>query len=1598
MKRFSFLLAVLLTMTTAYAQRTTDRLDRGLVAMKVSGGVYLSWRILADEYYDVSYNVYRNGTKLNEAPLSVSNYTDKGGSTTANYTVRAVVNGIEQEASKAITPWGTSYKEINLKHEGIRSTLIPNDACCADVDGDGELEILMKFDNKEEIENCFLKEGWYGEHSIMEILKMDGTRLWWVNCGPNMGDFQNNEQNIVAYDWDQDGKAEVVMRLEEGSVIHMRDGSTYTIGANGQNGSSWTNYRDPAAISSWGGTTAIATGLSASATVACSASWATAKIVDGIAYATATNNTTGAWRSVNVTVTDNGKTKSYGFGQKYRNADDREIGAEWFTHYGNEFLVYCNGETGEPYVVTEFPLKRLESDESNLEKAWGDGYGHRSSKFLFSAPYLDGRKPSIFLARGIYTRHKMIAYDVNPTTHQLTERWRWNNNSGGAWRGQGYHNYAVADVDMDGRDEIVFGSMVIDDNGMGLSTTGLGHGDAEHVADLNPYIHGLEIFACQEDNAGTNYRDATTSKFYFRYQNAPKDVGRCMAGNFSNNYPGAICVPTGDSPLNAVTAKPSSSLTNAGINENFRIYWDGDLCEETFNYVNGKNTAGCVAKYGSWNPIYVCDGSLTNNDTKGTPCYQGDILGDWREEIIMRTADNNIRIYSTPTATSWRIPSLWYDHQYRNAMVWQMCGYNQPPHLSYFLGELEGITIAPPPLTMTGRTEVKNGGSIGSSLNGQHVVVCETKDAQVGIDEGAQPSVLTFNVPSWVQGTARSETTTQNTSINYTYYTCNVTGGGLAGNARLVKQGDGVLQLPKADFSHTGNTDIWGGSVRFDGTMRQSALWLNRHTSLVTDGGTFHDIKADYGSTIEIGGSDVPSTLTADTLSLGFGACLAIDLFSDGIKADVIKAKKIVIERKTGSAWTQGGPEFLMPVIELTAHPAEGETRLAAGKYIIAELDELVGSADNLILKGIETQKKKVYMEDGQLILEIVGGRAAGVVNWSGAQSTRWDDGDSENFVIGESQESTVFVADDEVVFDDNSKVKNINIATNVYPAKVTVDATSAYTFSGTGTINGAAQLVKENSGKLTINGDHSYTGGNHLRGGTVSIKKLSNAYNATGNLGAVTTKPDLFTIENGATLQTTAAVEQASPMKMVGDEGGVLNNGADFRMNAALSGTTLAKKGNGCLFLMKSGTLQKLVMTAGSTAIQNNSAVKNIELQGGTLYDDVQATSHGIHVPKGKSAEWHLTYEYYTAYENKLTGEGTLTIVPRNTVSRVRIKGDWSQFEGTIKHTNTNIWLPLDMSGGMPRGTLDLAEGCTATNVCQEYTIGRLTGKGSLAHPVANFYGQGAVSGNNTWNIGNDDLGDFTFAGTFTDGGGGNKCIFNKIGSCTMTVSGKSNHTGATTVKEGTLKVSMGGLLGKGSLTVASGATLMGTNTSSTQLTNSSTTIQSGGRLLIGATETTVTGNLFFGGKNLTVNEGAVVEFGINRKANLTNTGGTCIQNVNRLTINGTIRIHYPDAGTSLVVGDSVLLWKDVTTVAGTPKLESEIISIADGLFWDTTDLARGILRVTSQVPTSLRSTFATASEEAVYDARGNRLATLRRGLNIIRRSDGTSRKVFVK
>ncbi len=1491
---FALAAAMLFGGSPVQAQRVTDKLDRGLVAMKSGTGTFLSWRIPGEEYYDVTYNVYRDGEKLNAEPLTVSNYKDNAGKTTSTYTVRAVVRGVEQEACKPATVWSDSYKEIRLTHEGIASTLVPNDACCADVNGDGEVDILMKFDNLSEMQQSYPKAGptvngkVTGEYSIFEILQQDGKRLWWVNCGPNMGDFQNNEQNIVGYDWNLDGKAEVLMRLEEGSSIHMADGSVYTIGADGKNGTNWTNYR-------------AATGG----------------------------------------------------------------GTNWFMCVGKEFLVYCDGETGAVLDIIDYPLARLEPGETSLEKAWGDGYGHRASKFFFGAPYLDGHKPSIFLARGIYTQIKMCALDVNPATNKLVKRWDWRQTNGGYWMWQGYHNFGIADVDEDGRDEIVYGSMVIDDNGKGLSTTGLGHGDAQHCGDFNPYTKGLEIYACNEDQPGNNYRDATTSKIYHRF-NAGNDDGRAMMDNFTDQFPGSIGCSAREGAISSVTYNAVSGMNATGINTNFRIYWDGDLCSETFNYLNGKNTEGCIAKYGSWSPIYTCAGSLTNNDTKGTPCYQGDILGDWREEIIMRTASNNIRIYSTPTPTTYRIPTLWADHQYRNAMVWQMCGYNQPPHTSYFLGKLEGITQAPPPLTMTGRTEVANGGTIGSG--DAHYIVCENNDTKVSMADGATPYIVTFNVPSWVQGTAGTNYTAKDAKITYKYYTCEVTSGSLAGEARLIKQGDGILTLPKTDFTHSGETNIWAGVLNFNGSMKQSPLWLNRFAELNSDGGIFKSIKADYASVIRPGGAGKKGTITTGNLDLGFGSRIIIDLFGEDITADQIITGNLSIEAKTG-IWVSAGPTYINPVIELVGHTAAGQGSMPAGKYVIGKVSgEIAGSVDNIIVEGLDTTKKLLYMEEGQLILEIVGMRDAGTIAWTGASKT-WDLGESESFAIGEN-EATVFVSGDKVIFDDNASTKTVTVEGSVIPTQFTVANESGnYTFQGNGSIDGNARLVKEGKGKLTMKGNNLYTGGNELNGGTTIVSLLSNQYSEAGNLGGVT-GAGKFIMQNGAELNTTANVEMGSPITIRTTEGAVLNNAGDFVMDAAFSGTKLTKKGNGWLKSGVASSLNTLVVSAGVVDASQKLASKVVAEGTADLRGNAFLTTP---IEVAAKATANLTTVNRANTDLALTGTGQLTVWCATEkgsnyyATRTPIRLNLKSFEGTLVAQATYAAdgrFTLDTGNGGDGWTLSIPADRFVQNSAKTLRIGQLTGTGKLGG-FCTFSNNGA-SGTNTWEFGNDK--DFKFEGICTSAD-----KFTKKGQGKMTAAGLWDCTGTVTVAEGELCVNNTNTttasLGTGTLTVNKGGVLSGKGV----LGNSSITIAAGGTIRSGITDTNASGNLRFAGKGLTVN--GTMQTYVSSKSSYSKFTG-----IGTLKLNGTLKVIVKE-GANLAEGTELqIIAADKVTLGN-----ALVLDLDPAYEWDTTRLEEGILTITGV--TGLTSiTEEDMAGAAIYTLNGTKVARpVQKGIYIV-------------
>ena len=956
MIRMSLCAGLLLFVSTPInAQRFTDNLDRGLVAVKRAAdgnsiGTFISWRRLPQEYFDVTYNLYYNGTLLAEN-LKVTNYSHAHKiASTDSYQVAAVVKGVEQEKCEAFTVWsGWDKYENGERRTGgslditlspvysrggvdMTSTYSPNDAEVADLDGDGDLEIIIKRLSTTDADALYedMADPAYDVFEAYDVNWQTGeaTRLWWIDVGANMVSGSSTEVNIIAYDWDEDGKAEALLRGADDMVIHyMENGveKTQNIGT----------------------------------------------------YGLSTRNT--VYHAANAT----------------------------YTNTGNEYLIYLNGATGKPYPIGNnpsqpwitYPLPRLEQGETDVAEAWwysaqytGTGkpgvLGHRDSKYFMGAPVLNGRKASIFLGRGIYTRHKMIALDVNPTTHKLTERWRWNcNDNNSPWFGNGYHNFVIADVDEDGRDEIVYGSMVIDDNGCGLSTTGYQHGDAQHVSDFDPYRKGLEFFGCLEDAPyyGCNYRDATTSNVYYKYT-ASDDDGRALMANFSDNYPGSMGRSASSPMMSSVSDKLISEIPDflPSGNLNFRIYWDGDLLSEWQDSPGTANGNASIEKPGLGR-IFNASG-MVNQYTKHNTCFSGDIIGDWREEMILRVDANTIRVWTTGIASDYSLPCLWFDHQYRQAMVWQMMAYNQPPHLSYFLGQMEGYTVAPPPYSMTGRTEIDNGGSIGTNMNSKQVIACKTDNMTISVSDGAQPWVFIDNAPSWVQGTDVNGTSgtkvktdgrrgvTNLPSINRIYYTHTVTGGAFAGAMTLVKQGDGTLILPSVTETYTGNTDVWAGTLQFDGTMQSSKVWMNRHTTLNTTGGTFNNgLKMEYGATLNVGGTQAGNCSRANIseLTLNYGARVVLDVNGmEDADHDWLNATTLNIDdSKVGiDAWENYGPEDIVPVFKLNM-----TSTLGNGRYPIGNVTTVNGDLSKVKIECdvIDASYLRLIHEGGILYLQV---------------------------------------------------------------------------------------------------------------------------------------------------------------------------------------------------------------------------------------------------------------------------------------------------------------------------------------------------------------------------------------------------------------------------------------------------------------------------------------------------------------------------------------------------------------------------------------------------------------------------------------------------
>jgi len=667
-------------------QRQMEKLDRGLVAFPTTTGkVFVSWRLLGTDAPGTTFTLLKNGTPVAENITGATSMTVDGG-TDDEFQVAVYDAGSDAtvlETSPVVKPWAKSYLELKLDRPETGAqggTYTPNDCSVGDVDGDGQYEIFVKWDpstskdnsQSDKTDNVFLDC-----YKIVNGTASNCELLWRIDLGVNIRAGAHYTQFMV-YDFDGDGRAELMCKTAPGS----KDGQG--------------NY-------------------------------------------------------VNQAATD----------EKIQAADNTK---DWRTsagriNGGQEYLTVFNGLTGEAiHTIAYYPNRNAKAELSEAAGTfnWDDrsgkndkgDYGNRGERYLAAVAYLGGpdENPSGIFCRGYYTYAYIWAVDFDG--QELKTRWLHSSDKKTSYSlmaadGQtetfkpevctsglgrytmyanGNHNLSVGDVDGDGKDEIVWGSAALDDDGKVLYATGFGHGDAIHLGDLDPDRPGLELFDVHEEKGdyAWDLHDAATGEIIWKGGQKGADNGRGLAADivadsrgyeFWSSYGGFDSSSRNQNPFNAITGEQAGSSKPS---MNFRIYWDGDELDELLDGIT-------ISKYGKSSLMLgpglsaIGASSMGNssscNGTKATPCLAADIFGDWREEVILwsKTDNATLNVYSTAYETDYRFPTLMHDHTYRMAVAWQNTAYNQPPHLGFYLPDYIGAYNNPTGIQTVRSEEQGNG-------------------------------------------------------------------------------------------------------------------------------------------------------------------------------------------------------------------------------------------------------------------------------------------------------------------------------------------------------------------------------------------------------------------------------------------------------------------------------------------------------------------------------------------------------------------------------------------------------------------------------------------------------------------------------------------------------------------------------------------------------------------------------------------------------------------------------------------------------------------------------------------------------------------------
>lgn len=593
-----------------------------------------------------AFDIYRDGEKIyTTGGHDATCYTDSKGTADNKYTV--VPKGEAIDETEAVDVWTTNttykgrsvaYKDIAFKvPDGGKTptdeeyTYTANDMSVGDLDGDGEYEYIVKWDPSNSKDNSV--KGYTG-NVYLDAYELDGTLLWRIDLGVNIRAGAHYTQYMV-YDFDGDGKSEVILKTEPGS----KDGEGNYVSKAGKNitkGDDKKDYRN---------SSGLLMGKDG-----------------GPEYLTVFNGETGAaMQTVDFDPPRSILTSSK-WGDSYANRSERYLAAVAYLDGVHPSVVMTRGYYTYVYAAA------YTWDGTDLKEQWlsTNTPTEENGGTGCTVKYADGTSKN----------------NTNKTLYA-----------------QGAHSVSVADVDNDGYDEIIFGSAVLDHDGTVLTYDGRGHGDAEHVSDFDndgkQEIFMAHEAGKHNDDIIPYAVDIKRYNGDIMLQAAQGDIGRGIMDNVDDDYAlssGNLSLfwsVAADGIYNQAGEKVGNIPNTNGSNmENFAVYWDGDLGREL---LDGNKLVKYSIKSGTERIYYdsknsTLPGSI-NNSTKSNACLTADLFGDWREEIVLRYGDG-VRIYFSTIPTDYRLTTLMHDSQYRCAIAWQNVGYNQPPHTSYYIGSV----------------------------------------------------------------------------------------------------------------------------------------------------------------------------------------------------------------------------------------------------------------------------------------------------------------------------------------------------------------------------------------------------------------------------------------------------------------------------------------------------------------------------------------------------------------------------------------------------------------------------------------------------------------------------------------------------------------------------------------------------------------------------------------------------------------------------------------------------------------------------------------------------------------------------------------------